>query len=462
MMKSLFELMAHASPCKRLPLKCTTAADTNARRTTKTNAATILRSYHRRVGLGQRETSRYLSGHYFGCYGSSRDFSSCSSLSLSLQEGCSSFHVTEPFSSDSDSNTASSNSSIDANTSNNGNRQNTNKSSQEQKVFPWRENATEPLSRLLEKNDLSGLPNSNRSRFIKKLTVGIEMKVPLWQLFLTGSWEQDLAQNCSWAFRNALAGLLSRTFQVPIFSIENNDKFVKFDYNLDKHSTSGGSGDHEHLIEQEKTEHADQQENVSHCNDLQSNEHDDDDDNGEYVQAMVEENLLKLYTRQPISHTDVAIHNSNHRRGVTKAHFYLEPVSSRLENIFLIPSLTRDDVKRNETLRGAYTAIEKAFHEKGDIKVITDMANSLMRRVSHGGSKRSIIMDVSINCLETFYIKAGEELIQGNDKRVLEEVTHLVRFEMQTNKGENDARERELGSWYIIDIDDQLNGNVWH
>lgn len=38
-------------------------------------------------------------------------------------------------------------------------------------------------------------------------------------------------------------------------------------------------------------------------------------------------------------------------------------------------------------------------------------------------------------------------------------MTHLVRFEMQAAKGEN-PRERELGLWYIIDIDDILVGNV--
>ena len=71
-------------------------------------------------------------------------------------------------------------------------------------------------------------------------------------------------------------------------------------------------------------------------------------------------------------------------------------------------------------------------------------------------------MDVSIDCLEKFHVKDRIEgrVIQG-DENEEKQVTHLVRFEMQTTKGDN-PRERELGSWYIIDIDDMLEGNVWH
>ena len=139
----------------------------------------------------------------------------------------------------------------------------------------------------------------------------------------------------------------------------------------------------------------------------------------------------------------------------------VKPIDSRLESMFLIPSLTRDDVKENESLRGAYREIESTFQETGDLKMVSDMANELIKKVKHGGKKRSIIIDVSIDCLERFYVKAGQQLIQGDDDSKEKEVTHLVRFEMQTTKGET-VQDRELGSWYIIDIDDQLEGNVWH
>jgi hypothetical protein len=500
MMKSPFALMrihtTNESPF-RIPVSSVTMAVTR-RRIGKgstsivlgNNDAKIIRSYHGHIlGRIQQQASRYpattatittstttskiarpkadalplsspccSSPCYYYQYCQSRAFASYSSLLLPTsnnnnnnskkkEEEESSFrHFTGPL------HDTTSDTNVTAN-HNDENGPNANKS-QKQKIFPWRESANEPLPRLLRKDDLSGLPNSTRSRFIKKLTVGIEMKVPLWQLFLTGSWEKELTYNCSWAFRKALAGLLSRTFHVPLFDIENNDRFLKFDYDVDESFTTCEKIQKEDGTQDERTQHV----NDSNCDNSQL---DNDDDYDDYIQAMVEENLLKLYTRQTFSHADESIHNDQ-RHVFTKAHLYLEPISSRLENIFLVPSLTRDDVKRDGSLRGAYTAIEKAFHETGDVNVITEMANTLMQKVSHGGSKRSIIMDVSIHCLETFYVKAGEELIQGNDKREKEEVTHLVRFEMQTTKGEHDARVRELGSWCIIDIDDQLHGNVWH
>ena len=320
-------------------------------------------------------------------------------------------------------------------------------------IFPWREHATEPISRLLIKDDLSGIPNTTRSRFMKKFTVGMEMKVPFWQLFLTGSWERELAQNCSWAFRIALAGLLSRAFQVPLSSIENNSKFLKFDYNGQLMSMAADAGTAAKLNDSSV--------------DLKV-ENENGNGNEYVVEAMVEETLLQLYTHK---HNDVVLHDEGeqviddkpYKDKHVRAHLYLEPLHSTLENIFLVPSLTRDDVKDDESLRGAYTAIEREFYETGDVKIISKMANDLIHRVSHRGTKRSVIMDISINCLETFFIKQGEELLQGDDQRGQEEVTHLVRFEMQTTKGlTTNNRDRVLGSWYIIDIDDHLHGNVWH
>ena len=39
-----------------------------------------------------------------------------------------------------------------------------------------------------------------------------------------------------------------------------------------------------------------------------------------------------------------------------------------------------------------------------------------------------------------------------------EMTTHLVQFEMVTSKGRG---ERNVGSWYVIDIDDMLEGKNW-
>jgi hypothetical protein len=306
--------------------------------------------------------------------------------------------------------------------------------------FPWRSNATDPLPRLSEQNDLSGLKSTARSRFSKKIIAGMEMKLPLWQLFVTKSWERELAQNCVFAFKSAVAGLISKAFQVPLIQIENTDEFVKYD------ST--------------KVDHNQTKEAEIHVKDDELNAAgtmDDSEDDDQYIRAMVEENLLKLYMRDETGNDA----DQEKKNSITEVFLSIKPINSRLESIFLIPSMTRDDVKENESLRGAYREIEGTFQETGNMKLVTDMANDLIERVPHGGTKRSIIMDISIDCIERFYVKAGEKLIQGDDDSEEKEVTHLVRFEMQTTKGEN-VQDRELGSWYVIDIDDQCMGNVWH
>jgi hypothetical protein len=321
--------------------------------------------------------------------------------------------------------------------------------------FPWRSNATQPLPRLSANDDLSGLKNTARSRFAKKVTAGLEMKTPMWQLFVTKSWEKELAQNCAVAFKNAVAGLLSKTFQVPLLQIENTDEFVRYDSTVSNKDTKtmqvGEDGENNETVDKEGASEDD----VVTAEETESEE--------QYIRAMIEENLLKLYTSESRNEEKASLeHDDDEKENtLTEVFMSVKPIDSRLESMFLIPSLTRDDVKENESLRGAYREIESTFQETGDLKMVSDMANELIKKVKHGGKKRSIIIDVSIDCLERFYVKAGQQLIQGDDDSKEKEVTHLVRFEMQTTKGET-VQDKELGSWYIIDIDDQLEGNVWH
>ena len=89
--------------------------------------------------------------------------------------------------------------------------------------FPWYHVPDGRLSRLDENNDLSGLPRTTRARFIRKTLAARELGIPWYKIFLTGSWERDLAQNFTWAFRRATAALLSKTFRVPIDNIDIDD-----------------------------------------------------------------------------------------------------------------------------------------------------------------------------------------------------------------------------------------------
>jgi len=303
-------------------------------------------------------------------------------------------------------------------------------------IFPWIYSKT-TLERVAEKDDLSGLSNSFRSRFGKRLSVAVEMKIPFFNFLVTKGWEKELAENCAWAFRMAVCGLLSRVFQAPFWEITNTDEMLHYDT---INSPSENSMGDQPMAEEDR-------EAIT-----------------KYVNSMIEENLLKLYPQQP----------SFSAHGI---YFQLKPIASRLESAFLVPSLTREDVKKNPVLKGAYSQITKKWEKSQSVAILREMSEELHDKTSHKGTKRSIIIDVSIDCLEIFQLKnkVTGRIIQGNDddscdgehmfgeERVMKEekVTHLVRFEMETYKG-NAHGQRKLGSWKIIDIDDMLNGNVWH
>ena len=70
--------------------------------------------------------------------------------------------------------------------------------SDEGPIFPW-VSSTTSLPRLAQNDDLSGLSNTFRARFAKRVSVALEMGVPIWNILLTKSWEKELADNCSWA-----------------------------------------------------------------------------------------------------------------------------------------------------------------------------------------------------------------------------------------------------------------------
>jgi len=303
-------------------------------------------------------------------------------------------------------------------------------------IFPW-VSSTTPLPRLGLNDDLSGLSNTFRSRFAKRMSVALEMGVPVWNILITKAWEKELAKNCEWAFKMAVCGLLSRTFQVN-FNTLYTDKMLHL--NTIDSTSSESSIDDEPMTE------------------------DDNQVLSEYVEAMIEESLLRLYPKLP---------SLPSAESPFRIHFQLKPIASRLENAFLIPSLTRDDIKSIPKLKGSYSKIENEWQTSQSVNTLREMAEELHENTDHGGSKRSLIVDVSVDCLEMFQVRdrdtgdvvqgygVGEGGFEKGDTIREEAVTHLVRFEVETMKGENPG-ERIVGSWQIIDIDDMLNGNVWH
>ena len=129
--------------------------------------------------------------------------------------------------------------------------------------------------------------------------------------------------------------------------------------------------------------------------------------------------------------------------------------------------LTREIVNQKPHLKGAYQRLEKVYKETQSYAEVKQKTYELAEEVGLQSAKRTVIADVSIRCLEYFQVKDVRtgEIVQGmEDDEDEEEVVHLVRFEVVTDrkKDGNNNGERDIGSWKIIDVDDLLDGNVFH
>lgn len=279
--------------------------------------------------------------------------------------------------------------------------------------FPWR-HSPDPLQRVIERNDLSVPPHHARAKFVRKTLAMRELGASFFQCMFSRSWEQKLAEHFTWAFQRGVAGLLSKTFEVQMDTIYSDVSGININ--------TGVPGPCE-LTDSEK------------------------EGTESFVSSMLEENLRNLYKH-------IVPSSINLKLKVT-------PVDCRLESIFLIPMFTRDDVREEPSMKGSYKRIEEQFAKSGSSPEVAEMMKKLAEDTKFSG-KRSIIADVSVDCLEIFQVNdcATGELLQGSDMAE-GPVTHLVRFEMATTKG-SEKGQREMGSWQIIDWDDMLEGNVWH
>jgi hypothetical protein len=177
-------------------------------------------------------------------------------------------------------------------------------------------------------------------------------------------------------------------------------------------------------------------------------------DNNEYLNSMMDKKLLKQY-QYIINPEEYQIKLS------------LRPIEAELQHIFAVPvpGLTRDIVEQKQYLKGAIYRLHNAYDENGFDENYFDLVSEFAKEVGH--SKRTVIAEASVKCNEFFQVKDRKtgKVVQGmEDDSAEEEVVHLVRFEVVTDeKNENgEGGEREIGSWKIIDVDDLLEGNVFH
>ena len=153
-----------------------------------------------------------------------------------------------------------------------------------------------------------------------------------------------------------------------------------------------------------------------------------------------------------------------------------KPKEARLQSLFVFPFLTRKEVEDHLHLKHSYRNIVKAiqtktmeagrelnFYEIGNVvaEELDHLSAKQMGRNSSGNMQITIMAQVSIQCDEVFKVVDTEigDVVQGDKDGKVNDVTHLVRFEMVvdlTKEGEV-----QLGTWQITDWDDLLDGNMF-
>lgn len=275
--------------------------------------------------------------------------------------------------------------------------------------------------RVLERNDFPGAfnPTTRDPPILRKLIAARELNISVLDVlpipFYKHPWEVRLATNFAVAFEFAMAELLRSLFQVPV---TNENGIISADSTASKAS------------------------NNSSADEIYSFE------NNDYLKGMMDKNLLKQYQ----------INQEN-----LQVKFSLQPMEANLQHIFAVPvaGLTRESVEDNPYLRGAIYRLHTAYDENGFDEHYFDLLSDFAK---HGPERRTIIAEASIRCMEIFQVKDASTgcVVQGmEDGAEEEEVFHIVRFEVVTDES-HDGDEREIGNWKIIDVDDLLEGNVFH
>ncbi|KAL7491435.1 hypothetical protein ACHAWT_000779 [Skeletonema menzelii] len=282
------------------------------------------------------------------------------------------------------------------------------------------------------------MPQNFRARLVRRLIAAKELNLSVWHAlpsllpFLEQQrpWEEELAGNFSVAF-----GLAMKELMETLFPANNAVR-----YNEENQSLS---------LLVESVALAQSNTNNSNSISIQQNN---------YLNNMVDSLLLQQYQH---------LQNLQQNLPNISIHLTLKPIRAQLKNIFAIPLLTRDIVASKPHLKGGYQRLEAVFQETKSYNEVKQKTYELAEEVGLESAKRTVIAEATITCLEYFQVRDLDtgRVVQGmkeEEDGVVkeEEVVHLVRFEMVTDRGE--GGKREGGNWKLIDVDDLLEGNVFH
>eukprot|EP00980_Cylindrotheca_fusiformis_P030720 scaffold25296_cov162-Cylindrotheca_fusiformis.AAC.2 len=289
-------------------------------------------------------------------------------------------------------------------------------------IFPWR-SSNELLERLVPGSDefqrkgflLGGNVFSSNPVFDAYATAYLFMGLPLHKMLFFKHWQEDMAENMSWAFSQGVG--------VPFDSISQHDQlnFESGKANDDSASDGGNDGPLDH----------------------------------DEIDYMVEEKLRSLFESA-----------CKHGKESMQVKLECKPKgTSHMVSLFVFPFLSRSLLKKQPDIREKYQSMLEYMvtAPKEALPMYHEFVQQFQRR---GYTENTVIAQVLVPCQEVFWVKdlATGALIQGVADETPRSVVHLVRMEMVVRTVPANRPlipiKHEQGNWQITDIDDLLGGNL--
>eukprot|EP00551_Chaetoceros_affinis_P009691 CAMPEP_0203677226 /NCGR_PEP_ID=MMETSP0090-20130426/27495_1 /ASSEMBLY_ACC=CAM_ASM_001088 /TAXON_ID=426623 /ORGANISM="Chaetoceros affinis, Strain CCMP159" /LENGTH=455 /DNA_ID=CAMNT_0050544057 /DNA_START=96 /DNA_END=1460 /DNA_ORIENTATION=+ len=348
-------------------------------------------------------------------------------------------------------------------------------------IFPWR-HSPQPLLRLNPTNDEFDLQGGYVGPHLPPLNVAI--RTVLWvnstgflgaKLLSYWAWKEELECGFQVAFATAVQCLMLDVYRInqsSSTSNENNENNESDesgdDITTEKDADNGVNGDDNN----DGTDSADMPS-------IQFNHNIDPLPTDELPSDLNHDKTIQSNTRNMLENSLICLYKSahEHMKHRIKINLQSTPKSATIMSLITVPFLTREEVREKPALKHSFRNIWKGLRqgevEKGSklsyIEIMNhiaheldQLANKQMRRQGEAKMQVTIIAQVAIQCDEIFQVVDVEtgDTVQGDSDGRVQEVTHLVRFEMVVNL-DGKTGEIEIGTWQIVDWDDLLDGNIW-
>lgn len=330
-------------------------------------------------------------------------------------------------------------------------------------LFPWR-HSPELLTRLVPSSpqyDPTGLGDrivhTQLAVACLYVLAGCQLNWSWYDILIGKHMQQSLAQTCALAFCNCVGCLVSHRFQIPLDTVIDSSmgavqlEMMNTNTNTNEQvspSSSSSSSSSPYIVD------------------------------APTLQDMLDPALLSLY--QPIK--------SSSTSPPLNILLDMQIESARLENLHVIPFLTRDDVKHHPQYQFALrkimlnisynqsrgmswsSAISNAVNQLDELEETLKREETKLtgKKAEEYDASFTIVAQVLVKCQERFRVvdvNTGT-VIQGHPEAKPQTVCHLVRFEMvQKVKFRDSVRgnsQLKESPWKITDWDDLLEGNLWH